>query len=81
MEISLEISMYPLNAEYKTPIQSFIDHLNHFDVEVKTNAMSTQLFGPFDQVMEAFTQSLKKSFIDESKVVVVTKFFNKNLVK
>lgn len=82
MEISLEISLYPLDKNYKKPILNFIELINSYEnLIVITNPMSTQVFGEFEIVMKAFQESLKKSFLDESKVVVVTKFFNKNLLE
>lgn len=80
MKISLEVSMYPLDQNYIPPISNFIDHLNTFKaLTVKTNTMSTQVFGEFDDLMSAFQTALKKSFIDTDKVVVVTKFINSDL--
>ncbi len=80
MKISLEVSMYPLDKNYIPPISNFIDHLNTFKtLTVKTNTMSTQVFGEFDDLMSAFQTALKKSFIDTDKVVVVTKFINSDL--
>ncbi len=81
MEISLEISMYPLNEEYKQQILAFIDGLNSYEnLEVITNPMSTQVFGDFEEVMHAFTIETKKVFTDISRVMMVTKIFNHNLL-
>ena len=80
MKLSLEISMYPLNETFIPLIKDFIDRMNqHKNLVIKTNTMSTQVFGDFDKVMNAFQQELKASFIDETKIVVVTKFFNGDL--
>ena len=80
MKLSLEISMYPLNETFIPLIKDFIDRMNqHKNLLIKTNTMSTQVFGDFDEVMRAFQQELKASFIDETKIVVVTKFFNGDL--
>ena len=80
MKLSLEISMYPLNETYIPLIKDFIDRMNkHKNLVVRVNTMSTQVFGEFDEVMSAFQQELKASFIDETKIMVVTKFFNGDL--
>jgi uncharacterized protein YqgV (UPF0045/DUF77 family) len=72
--------MYPLNETFIPLIKDFIDRMNqHKNLLIKTNTMSTQVFGDFDEVMRAFQQELKASFIDETKIVVVTKFFNGDL--
>ncbi len=63
MNTSVEISYYPLNVEYIPPIKGFIERMNAYDnLRVKTNGMSTQVFGKYDEVMEALTTEIKKSF-------------------
>ncbi len=53
MKTSVEISYYPLQESYITPIKGFIDQLHNYpDLIVKTNGMSTQVFGKFDDVMQ-----------------------------
>jgi uncharacterized protein YqgV (UPF0045/DUF77 family) len=80
MKLSIEISMYPLNETYIPLIKGFIDRMSqHKNLVVRVNTMSTQVFGEFDEVMSAFQQELKASFIDETKIMVVTKFFNGDL--
>ena len=54
MQLSVEISKYPLADDYITPIKGFIEQLNQYpDIQVITNTMSTQLFGDYDSVMQA----------------------------
>ncbi len=80
MQVSLEISMYPLQADYIPPIQSFIDKLNtHSNIKVKTNSMSTQIFGAYDHIMEALKVSMLHAFGDTNKVAMVMKMINSNL--
>jgi uncharacterized protein YqgV (UPF0045/DUF77 family) len=80
MKISVEVSMYPLDANYIPPIQSFIDRLHQFeDIKVKTNSMSTQLFGDYAAVMDALKISLKESFMEDRKMSVVMKLINSDL--
>ena len=63
MNISVEISYYPLNDEYIPPIKSFIDRLNtHKELKVKTNGMSTQVFGTYDDVFDVLKQEIKNAF-------------------
>jgi len=77
MQISVEISMYPLRDEFIPAISDFIEVLNRSDaVEVKTNSMSTQLFGEFDQVMALLQTGIKYSFERYGKVVFATKFLH-----
>lgn len=63
MNTSVEISYYPLNIEYIPPIKGFIDRMNSYDnLRVQTNGMSTQVFGDYDEVMQAITAEIRKSF-------------------
>ena len=40
MDIAVELSLYPLDADYIPPIQDFIDRLNtHGGLKVVTNSM------------------------------------------
>lgn len=81
MKLSLEISMYPLNKDYKTIILDFIKRLNrHEGITIITNNMSTQVSGEFDVVMGAYTTELKASFEKQEEIMVVSKFFNADLL-
>ncbi len=63
MNISVEISYYPLNVEYIRPIKNFIDRLNQYqEITVKTSGMSTQVFGSYFEVMKILTDEIHKSF-------------------
>lgn len=63
MKASVEISYYPLKEEYIPPIRSFIDRLNkHNEIVVKTNGMSTQVFGDYHEIMKILTLEIHKSF-------------------
>jgi uncharacterized protein YqgV (UPF0045/DUF77 family) len=74
MEIGVEISLYPLNADNIPPIQNFIDRLNAGgSLRIVTNSMSTQIFGDYDAVMPLLLRELRQSFIDNDKAVFVMK--------
>jgi uncharacterized protein YqgV (UPF0045/DUF77 family) len=63
MNTSIDISYYPLHDEFIPPIKDFIHRLNQYkELTVKTNGMSTQVFGEYRQVMEAITNEIEKSF-------------------
>jgi len=54
MDIAVELSLYPLNADYIPPIKDFIDRLNaDGNLKVVTNSLSTQVFGPYEAVLGA----------------------------
>jgi len=53
MKLTAEISLYPLNAEYIPIIKDFIADISaHEDVEIYTNAMSTQVCGEYGRIFE-----------------------------
>ncbi|MFT4761414.1 MAG: hypothetical protein ACI9XO_003635 [Paraglaciecola sp.] len=80
MKASVEISMYPLKESYETPIIKFIERLNENEkLEVKTNTMSTQVFGDYDEIMATLTREMKRSFEEEKAVVMVLKIINMDL--
>ncbi len=75
MQLSVEISMYPLKDAFIPPIDEFIAALiAHGQVEVKTNSMSTQLFGDYEEVMALLQAAIKQSFATWGKCIFVTKF-------
>jgi len=77
MKVAVDISLYPLDADFIPPIKDVIDRLNaHENLEVWTNAMSTQLVGDFDDVMDALKQELGTTFEQIPKGVFVMKMFN-----
>ena len=61
MNVSVEISYYPLNVEFIPPIKDFINRLNgHDQLRVKTNGMSTQVLGEYDDVMKILTSEIRR---------------------
>jgi hypothetical protein len=74
LEIGVELSLYPLNADYIPPIKNFIDRL-HADgrFKVVTNSLSTQVFGNYDEVFSALTRELRVTFENNDKAVFVMK--------
>jgi uncharacterized protein YqgV (UPF0045/DUF77 family) len=72
MKISVEISYYPLNEEYKKPIRAFIAALNeNKSLVVRTNTMATQVFGEFEDVMGTVQQCMKNAFLLPHSVFVM----------
>ena len=64
MDIGIEISLYPLQAEFVPVIHDFIGRLTaEGRFRVVSNSMSTQIFGPYDEVLEAVRRELRATFI------------------
>jgi uncharacterized protein YqgV (UPF0045/DUF77 family) len=74
MDIGVEISLYPLTAEFIPPIEDFIRRLNRDGgLKIVTNSMSTQVFGPYDVVMGRVVRELRGTFETSAKAVFVMK--------
>jgi uncharacterized protein YqgV (UPF0045/DUF77 family) len=74
MDIGVEISLYPLTAEFIPPIEDFIRRLNaDGGLKIVTNSMSTQVFGPYELVMGRLVRELRGTFETASKAVFVMK--------
>ncbi len=77
MDLSVELSFYPLKDEYRTAILDLIEQLRHEnDIIVLPNRMSTQLFGEYDNLMTVLTRLMKASFEQHGAAVFVAKFIN-----
>jgi uncharacterized protein YqgV (UPF0045/DUF77 family) len=62
MRAAVEISMYPLDGDYRPPIQAFIDRLNtHPGLSVQTNALATQIWGPLQQIMSVLSEEMARA--------------------
>jgi uncharacterized protein YqgV (UPF0045/DUF77 family) len=60
MDIGVEISLYPLTADYAPHIRAFVARFNaDARFRVQTNSMSTQVFGSFEPLMDALRQELR----------------------
>ena len=77
MQVSIGISLYPLNEKFIPSIDDFIRDLNKYDnIEVRTNSMSTQLFGDFDDLMSILKIEIEKTFKKEINSVLNLKIVN-----
>lgn len=76
MNLSVEISMYPLQDGYKPKIEEFLDHINERanGIEIRTSNMSTRLFGEFDAVNTLLNEAMRISMQKYGKIVFVAKF-------
>ena len=80
MKITVDISMYPLDADYKPTIKRFIRHLRTFDsLTLITNQLSTQMNGEFEAVTTALNICISASMEQQGKVVFVTRYLNADL--
>ncbi len=80
MNISLEISMYPLTEGYIEAIDNFLTGLHHIDgIQVQTNPMSTQVFGDSALVFSAVQKGIEKVYTELDQCPFVIKVLNKDV--
>mgnify|MGYP001490510548 FL=1 len=77
MQVSIDISLYPLNGKFIPLIDDFIRDLKKYkNIEVRINSMSTQLFGEFDDLMTILKIEIEKTFKKEMNSVLNLKIVN-----
>jgi len=80
VRITVELSLYPLAADFVGPITDFILELRREpDLEIVTNQMSTQVRGEFGAVMAAVTRCTRAAMERSHPLVLVAKFLNADL--
>ena len=74
MQIAVDISLYPLSADYIPPIKDFIDRLaRHPGLRFEYNSLSTQMRGEFDVVFNALRAEIHETFAGPDRAVLVMK--------
>ena len=75
MELSAELSLYPLTGDVDTSVLAFIEDLHESgEISVVTNTMSTQISGDWDAVISAVNIALKRSSQRTDRQVLVVKY-------
>lgn len=59
MEISAELTFSPLQDDFEPPIINFIKSLRNRGLDIKENPLSTQVYGPYDEVMKVLQKEMK----------------------
>mgnify|MGYP006413456451 FL=1 len=70
MNISVELTLLPLKADFEPPIKDFIKRLRDSEFTVLENPLSTQVYGEYDNVMSFLTKEIKTSFEKEEHIIV-----------
>ena len=74
MHVAVEMSLYPLTAEFVPPIVDFIERLRaQPGLSVVTNSMSTQVSGEYDRVFDALKAEIGPSLTGSHRAVMVLK--------
>ena len=79
MEISVDISLYPLKDEYVAPILAFIKAVeNTPNITVERNSLSTQVYGDYKAVMGLLEKEIYSVFDELPHSVFVLKLVGNN---
>jgi len=62
MNISVELTLSPLQDQFEEPVIAFIKSLRASELRVIENPLSTQVYGPYDEVMNLIQTHLKEAF-------------------
>ena len=75
MNLSMELTAYPLEDKYLPVIEKYIEHLRGYKkIKLEVFQTCSVLFGKHDDVMEALSSSIKWSVEHKNKVVFISKF-------
>lgn len=62
MNISVELTLTPIQDNYEPAIINFIKQLRASGLTVKENPLSTQVYGEYDEVMGVLKKEIKTAF-------------------
>ncbi len=78
MQISIELTLTPLENDFEEHIIRFIKKLRASEFTVLENPLSTQVYGDYDKLMPFLTEEIKKAFQDMEHVLVYMKMVKSN---
>lgn len=62
MNISVELTLTPLQDDFEPAIIHFIKKLRASNLKVLENPLSTQVYGDYDEVMQVLQNEIKEAF-------------------
>lgn len=62
MDISVELTLTPIQDNYEPAIENFIKKLRASGLTIKENPLSTQVYGDYDKVMQVLNTEIKTAF-------------------
>lgn len=77
MQVAVDISLYPLDADFIPPIKDIISRFESLSgIEVEKNRMSTQIRGDYDVVMPILSQEVRTTFENVPRAVFAIRIVN-----
>jgi len=75
MQLSAELTLYPLKDQYLPIIEATIEKLNSFDnISVRTFPTATILVGNYDDVMACIDDTMHWCYEEFGKCIFIAKF-------
>ncbi len=78
LRASVDLNLTPLQNNYSQSIKDFIIKLRNSDFQVIETPLSTQIYGPYDELMRFLTKEIKAVFENQPSVVLHIRIFNKD---
>ena len=78
MEISVDLTLSPLQDDYEKHVIDFIKALRNSKFTVLENPLSTQIFGNYDELIPFLTKEIKRSFENVDISVLTMKVVKTN---
>lgn len=76
MNVSVDLSLYPLKEAFEPRIINFIEKLRQSPFRVLENPLSTQVYGPYDEVLPFLFKEIKDVFHQEPHAVFSIKIIH-----
>ena len=78
MKTSIEITLMPLNDDYKSIIKKFIMSVRDSNFQILENPLSTQIYGDFEPIMQMLTEKINSIFSNCDGIMVNLKIVKGN---
>ncbi len=69
MKISVELTLIPLQDNFREAVINFITRLRATGLQIEENALSTHVFGEYDVVLSVLNKEIKHSFETNNAVI------------
>ena len=78
MNTSIEITLMPLNDDYKSIIKKFIMSVRDSNFQILENPLSTQIYGDFEPMMKMLVEKINSIFSNCDGIMVNLKIVKGN---
>jgi uncharacterized protein YqgV (UPF0045/DUF77 family) len=78
MEISVELTLTPLQNDFTPPISAFIKTLRRSGCTIKETPLSTQVYGEYATIMSLITKATQEAFEQTEHIILNMKVVKSN---